>query len=72
MSAGFACCRVYNNWRRGTMSTTDGSEGASTAAHVPAAPPPTITTAVGLHGAVGAFDPAMEEWSEYSDLYTIL
>ena len=50
------------------MSTTDGSEGASTAAHVPAAPPPTITTAVGLHGAaVGAFDSAMEEWSKYSE-----
>ena len=26
-----------------------------------------LPAAVGLHGTVGAFDPALEEWSEYTE-----
>ena len=56
---------VYN--KLATRMSADESEGARIAAHVPTAPLRTMTTAVGLHGAVGIFDPAMEEWSEYSE-----
>ena len=48
------------------MSTTEASEGATPAARASAAPRPTVT-AVGLHGTIGVFDPALEEWSEYSE-----
>ena len=47
------------------MSTTEASEGATPAARASAALRPTVA-AVGLHGTIGVFDPALEEWSEYS------
>ena len=43
---------------------TDEGEGAIPAARAPAA---ALLPAVGLHGTVGVFDPALEEWSEYSE-----
>ena len=43
--------------------TTVGGGADPPAARVPAALP----TAVGLHGTVGAFTSAQEEWSEYAE-----
>ena len=45
--------------RRDAKMATEGPGGAAPAA---VAVPPTT---VGLHGAVTAFDPAVEEWMEY-------
>ena len=68
-------CRVHdprhNNWRRGYMATESSTSGgggtAPEAVSVAAAAAP---SRVALHGVIGSFDPAQEEWCEYAERLT--
>ena len=63
-----ACNDPRHNWRRGHMATTSGGGGTiPEAASVAAAAAP---SRVALHGVIGSFDPAQEEWYEYAEMLT--